>query len=124
MRKAERAELYDPKPARKKKRKKHGKSILQDKADWQRCYICMIRDKNYREHRYLEKHHVMFGQGRRDKAEADGLTVRLCPRHHNDVHNMAALRKWLCGIAQRAYEGDGHTRDEWRQRYGKSYLEE
>ena len=41
----------------------------------------MLRDDNYSEHAYLETHHVMFGQGRRDKAEADGLTVRLCTDH-------------------------------------------
>ena len=116
--------MQDLKPTKKKRRKKHAKSILQGKDDWQRCYICMVRDGNYREHGYLEKHHVMYGQGRRDKAEADGLTMRLCPCHHNEVHNMGALRKWLCAIAQKEYEGQGHTRDEWRQRYGKSYLEE
>ena len=82
-----------PKKEKKKRKKTHGKSIIQRPED---------------------KGH---------KAEADGLTVRLCTDHHYEVHHNADSRQRLCAIAQRAYERT-HTRDEWMERYKKNYLEE
>ena len=111
-----------PKKEKKKRKKKHAKSIIQRPEDKNRCYLCMLRDDNYSEHAYLETHHVMFGQGRRDKAEADGLTVRLCTDHHHEVHHNADSRQRLCAIAQRAYERT-HTREDWMERYKRNYLE-
>lgn len=113
----------DLKKTRKKKRKKHSPSIIQRAEDKRHCYLCMLCDDDYRDKVYLETHHVLFGQGRRDKAEADGLTVRLCPDHHYEVHHNADSRKRLCAIAQKAYERD-HTRTEWMARYKRNYLEE
>lgn len=112
----------DPKQKKRKKRKHHAKSIIQRAEDRQRCYLCMLRNGDYEERRYLETHHVLFGQGRRDKSEADGLTVRLCSEHHYEVHHNAASRHRLCAIAQREYERT-HTREEWMSRYKKNYLE-
>lgn len=112
----------DPKKGRKKKRRKHGKSIIQREEDWQRCYLCMLREDDYSEKPYLETHHVVFGQGRRNKSEADGLTVRLCRRHHEEVHRSGSSRQRLSAIAQEAYERK-HTREEWMERYKRNYLE-
>ena len=111
----------DPKRKKKRKRKNHHQSIIQRAEDRQRCYICMIRDDDYSEKGYLETHHVIFGQGRRDKSEADGLTVRLCKEHHEEVHRNADSRQRLSAIAQKAYERT-HTREEWMARYKRSYI--
>ena len=43
------------------------------------CYVC--GKSNVR----LEKHHIMNGQGYRDKAEEDGLYVPLCTNHEEPV---------------------------------------
>lgn len=113
----------DPKHKKKRKRKNHSPSIIQRAEDRQRCYVCMLRDGDFREKNYLETHHVMFGQGRRSKAEADGLTVRLCREHHYEVHHDDLCRQRLCAIAQKEYERT-HTREEWMKRYKKNYREE
>ena len=110
----------DPKRKKKRKKKNHHQSIIQRQEDRQRCYMCMMRD-DYSEKKYLETHHVIFGQGRRDKSEADGLTVRLCKEHHEEIHRNAESRQRLSAIAQKAYERT-HTRDEWMKRYKKSYI--
>ncbi|MDO4803360.1 MAG: hypothetical protein Q4A32_00900 [Lachnospiraceae bacterium] len=113
-----------------KKRKKHGKSILHKEEYADRCYLCMTLNDNYAVKSGMETHHVMFGQGRRDKSEADGLTVRLCREHHRAVHRDNGLRRILCAIAQRAWE-DAHrvqygsaVRQRWTERYGRNYQEE
>ena len=113
-----------------KKRKRHGKSILQRGEYAERCYLCMYLNDNYAVRRDMETHHVMFGAGRRDKSEADGLTVRLCREHHQAVHSDGHLRRILCAIAQRAWEREHQeqygsaVRQRWMERYGRNYQEE
>lgn len=114
--------MQDPKPTRKKRRKKHAKSIMHEEKHRQRCYLCMMKYGDYSAKTGLERHHVMFGQGRRDKAEADGLTVYLCHDHHYEVHRVAETRRRLCALAQDAYEMT-HSREEWMIRYGRNYRE-
>ena len=43
-----------------KRRQKHGKSIMQKADRWDRCYLCMSCDGDYRPKAYLETHHVLF----------------------------------------------------------------
>ena len=112
--------MQDLKSVRKKKRKRHSESILQEKEHRQRCFLCMLKFSDYSVKRNLERHHVMFGQGRRDKAEADGLTVYLCHDHHYEVHHVAETRRRLCALAQDAYEMT-HSRTEWMERYKRNY---
>jgi len=83
----------------------------------------MLRYDDYSEKQYLETHHVIFGQGRREKSEADGLTVRLCREHHVEVHRDAGARQRLSEIAQKAYERT-HSREQWMNRYKKNYRED
>ena len=82
------------------------------------------------------EHHLIFGKGMRNLAEEDGLKLPLT----NDVHNMAggknqlhdnpvaeALSKMLGQVAwekQKIIEGHDPNlvREEFRKRYGKSYL--
>lgn len=122
--------MKDPKPNRKKRRKKHAESILQRGEYADRCYLCMYLDDDYAVKGGMETHHVLFGAGRRDKSEADGLTVRLCREHHHAVHQDGRLRRLLCAIAQRVWErahegqyGDA-VRQRWMERYGRNYQED
>lgn len=80
---------------------------------------CLICGKDV-----INRHHVFFGTANRKLADEDGLWVPLCQRHHTGregVHfNLdfnRQLKKWAQGI----YEKD-HTRAQFIQRYGKSYL--
>lgn len=98
-------------------------SIIQPKDG--RCFLCGMLD--HEEHKYwsyIEKHHVFFGSNRKH-SEEDGLTVYLCVAHHRTgkaaVHQNRESDLILKRYAQEIYERD-HTREEFRTRYGKSYL--
>ncbi len=118
----------DPKRPKKKRRKRHSKSIIQA-AGGRRCYLCE-QSGDMTNKGYLEKHHVLFGMGRRDKSEADGLVVMLCMDHHREVHQDDGLRRRLCAVAQRAWEKEHRpdygkaVRAKWIERYCRSYLDE
>ena len=88
------------------------KSII---SNAKRCYLCGSEQN-------LERHHCIFGTSARRKAESDGLWVYLCHRDHMAVHNEEIWeKKALQEIAQEKYELK-HSRQEFIERYGKSYL--
>lgn len=74
-------------------------------------------------------HHLVFGVGRRNLAEVDGLTMPLCDSCHRAIHQgkMQTLSKI---IGQLLYErnkcAEGMTveeaRESFRRRYFESYL--
>ena len=111
-----------PKPGKKKKRKKHKKSILRTQKGV--CYLCARLNDDYTK-KATEEHHILFGSGRREIAEAEGIKVDLCIDHHRTgqqaVHNCRETRELLCRIAQEEYE-QTHTHGEWMQIAGKNYL--
>ena len=111
-----------PKPGKRKKRKKHKKSILRTRKGV--CYLCARLSDDYSE-KVTEEHHILYGSGRRELAEAEGLKVYLCIQHHTTgqqaVHNCRETRELLCRIAQEEYE-QTHTHDEWMRIAGKNYL--
>ena len=109
---------------------------MQPKGD-RRCYLCMLLDGDFSYKPCLHEHHVMFGNDRAF-AEAEGLKVNLCLRHHLEgpeaVHNNKETREYLCRIhnnhknaeilmakAQEAFERT-HSREEWAQNGRKDYL--
>ena len=116
------SDMAFPKPEKKKKRKKHAKSIL--KTEKHVCFLCGKLKGDYRQ-KYTEEHHILFGAGQRGIAEAEGMKVDLCLEHHRigqqAVHNNREIREMLCRIAQEEYEKT-HTRDEWMQISRKNYL--
>lgn len=116
------SDLMFPKTG-KKKRKKHKKSILQNKSD-RRCYLCVLLDQDQADKKYLEEHHVLFGTAHAF-AEEEGLKVNLCLKHHREgaaaVHNNVDHARLLKRIAQETWEKT-HTREEWMERVGKNYL--
>ena len=109
------SDMAFPKPEKKKKRKKHTKSIL--KTEKHVCFLCGKLN--------TEEHHILFGAGQREIAEAEGMKVDLCPEHHRigqqAVHNNREIREMLCRMAQEEYEKT-HTREEWMEISRKNYL--
>lgn len=94
------------------------KSIIQTEK---KCYVC---ETTYN----LHSHHCMHGTANRKLADQDGLTVYLCYEHHegnNGVHNKNGheLDLELKQLAQKRWmEYYDKTEDDFRQRYGRSYL--
>lgn len=74
------------------------------------------------------EHHLLFGNGVRPLAEEDGLKVPSCNRCHNlgkmgeRVHENPIAEKLSKKLGQAIYESKIGTREEFRRRYGKSYL--
>ncbi len=114
-----------PKPKFKKKRRHHAESIMQPKNDGQ-CWICSRVYGCYRKYTYLEKHHVFFGNGRREISEANGFTVWLCPAHHtagpDAVHRNQRMNRLVQRATQDRFEVN-HTREEFMALIGRNYIQ-
>lgn len=90
------------------------KSIIQDEK---KCYVCG-------QYHWLENHHIVYGTANRKKSEKHGLKLWLCTEHHRGtkgVHNNRELDLTLKRLAQTVFE-ETHTREEFRNIFGKSYL--
>ena len=74
------------------------------------------------------EHHLIFGRGRRKLAEEDGLKVPSCNNCHNmgqitgSVHDNLMAERLSKMLGQAIYESKIGSREEFRARYGKSYL--
>lgn len=74
------------------------------------------------------EHHLLFGNGIRKLAEQDGLKVPICNNCHNmgstieRVHDNSMAEKLSKILGQVIYEAKIGSREEFRARYGKSYL--
>ena len=68
----------------------------------------------------METHHCLHGI-RRKKADANGLTVHLCPECHRQLHDHGTGDLYLEQTAQRAFE-KRHGKEKWMQEFGKNYL--
>ena len=87
------------------------KSILQSEKE---CYICKTTE-------YLEEHHVFSGWANRTKSEETGLKLYLCHFHHVLIHHNREEELKLKRFAQEVFE-ETHSREEFRQIFGKSWL--
>ena len=93
------------------------KSILQSENE---CFVCHTTQN-------LHTHHIFEGgtNGNRKMSEKYNMTIRLCERHHNmsdeGIHYNKALDLRVKQMAQEVFE-QTHTRDEFREIFGKSYL--
>lgn len=80
-------------------------------------------------------HHLIPGTAKRNLCEADGLKIPLCNNHHNmagkeSIHGTEVAEHMGRIAAQLAWEKryiiehgyDGQEREQFRRRYGKSYL--
>lgn len=90
------------------------KSIMHN-ANPENCFICG---------RYAtDCHHAIHGIANKKIADKDGLTVMLCRNCHANLHDKGNFDRELQRIAQlRWMEYYGKGVDEFRARYGKSYL--
>lgn len=90
-------------------------SIVDPWVDFdQRCFMCNYRGDLAR--------HEIFNASNRQKSKAYGLWVYLCPRCHMKVHEYPDLQ--LKKIAQwDAMAHYGWTIDDFRERFGKNYVE-
>lgn len=74
------------------------------------------------------EHYLLFGGGNRELAEKDGLKVPACNKCHNAgrqterIHENIMAEKLSKMLGQAIYESKIGTREEFRSRYGKSYL--
>jgi hypothetical protein len=74
------------------------------------------------------EHHLIFGTAGRELAEKDGLKVPTCNKCHNmgklteRIHDNPMAEKLSKMLGQAIYEKDIGNREEFRKRYGKSYL--
>lgn len=93
-------------------------SIVTDRSDI--CIICGGRADAV--------HHLVFGTAGRQLSEKDGLKVPICNRCHNmgdrlqRIHDNPMAERLSKMLGQAIYEGKIGTREEFRKRYGKSYL--
>lgn len=95
---------------------KKSKSVLQENKQ---CYECKCSH-------HLESHHIFFGNPNRKHSEELGLKVWLCSWHHRGgegVHFDRVFDLELKRMAQEHYEKHIGTREEFRLKFGKSYLE-
>lgn len=92
------------------------KSIIQNKKE---CFVCK---STYG----LEVHHIYFGTKNRPVSDKNGFVLWLCGEHHRGLYGVHGkyghvLDQKLKQICQKKYE-ETHTRDEFRQLIGKSYI--
>ena len=92
-----------------------------DRNEERACWFCgTIRN--------ITEHHLVHGTSNRRNSERLGLVIDLCAdchmgRNKHSAHNSSEWNRKYKQMAQRAYEGRGHTRKEFVDVFGKSYLD-
>lgn len=101
-------------------------AITYTRADIRLCAICGKLA--------TETHHLIYGSSQRKLADRDGITMPLCRSCHKDIHYIGKLGSLSKMFGQLMWErwfitdfgdADGtlkEAREEFRQRYGQSYL--
>lgn len=75
-----------------------------------------------------EEHHLVFGNGRREMAEQDGLKIPCCSGCHTmnrnvqKIHGNPMAEKLSKMLGQAVFEARIGSREDFRKRYGVSYL--
>lgn len=83
--------------------------------DLDHCFVCGRP--------YPQIHHIMNGSNKA-KSEEYGLILPLCLNHHTGaegVHTKPEKMLACKQMAQKKFE-ETHSREEWREIFGKSYL--
>ena len=76
----------------------------------------------------VEEHHLLFGNGTRKLAEEDGIKVPVCKDCHTmgrvtgRIHDNSMAENLSKKLGQAIWENYYGSRQEFRSRYGKSYL--
>ena len=87
-------------------------SIITDVTEF--CIICG-RPK-------WEFHHLCFGHGGKPLSDEDGLVIPVCRECHELIHSDARIGTMSKMMGQLAWEGKYGDREQFRKRYGKSFL--
>ena len=86
-----------------------------------KCFFCGNTQR-------LHSHHCIPGTANRKKSDEYGLTIWLCPYHHNlgkkSVHQDRTLDLRVRRFAQEYFEKNIGDRYLWMKEFGKNYLEE
>lgn len=77
------------------------------------CFICG-RPKEH-------THHLINGTGLRKLCDEDGLTAPVCNECHTFIHSHGSAEALCKIIGQMEFEKT-RTREQFRKRYGRSYL--
>lgn len=77
------------------------------------CLICGRPSENI--------HHLCFGNALRRLSDEDGLTIPVCYPCHEEIHHNKVAMQMSRILGQMEYEKT-HTREQFRKRYGVSYL--
>ena len=89
------------------------------------CYLCRLF-YDHSNQRGLHTHHIFEGTGRRKSSDKYGLTVKLCPMHHNaseqGVHFNRENDMILKQMGQMYYEENIGSREDFIRDFIKSYL--
>ena len=85
-----------------------------------RCLICGTTID-------LHRHHIFHGTSNKQISENEGCWVWLCFHHHDDgskecIHNNPQYEKTMQMFCQYVWEREKGSRDEFRKKFGKSYL--
>jgi len=87
-------------------------TIVTEYTDY--CVFCGKQKKH--------DHHLVYGRGIRPIADEDGLKVPICNACHAEIHNNGIAGKLSKMLGQAVYEGNIGDREDFRRRYGRSYL--
>ena len=82
------------------------------------CYVC---GSTYN----LHTHHCLYGTSNRKLSDKYGYVVRLCQEHHtgnNGVHFNKELDLHFKQLAQKHYEENHGSREDFIRTFGRSYL--
>lgn len=87
------------------------------------CYICKYLAKVNPPMLATDRHHMLYGTGKRPLSDSDGLTINICRYHHDRLHTFGAYKEETQQLAQRVWEQHyKKPTEEFIKRYGKSYL--
>ena len=73
----------------------------------------------------VQMHHVLHGTANRKKADKYGYVIPLCYEHHigaNGIHRNRGMDLYWKETAQRHFEKNIGTREDFIREFGKSYL--
>lgn len=90
------------------------KSILCDETN-KKCFICGKQGN-------LDVHHCCSGTANRKNSEAYGLKIYLCRECHTMVHNKREIEIQIKQFAQRRWEEEYGTREDFIKVFGKSWI--
>lgn len=113
------------KEPKKKKRKIHKKSIIQDQSEKQ-CLLCMLMDNDFSE-KPVHDHHIYGGTANRRISEAEGMKCNLCIEKHHEygpeaVHQNRFNNVILKIIGQQIFE-EKYPMQRFVALFAKSYKE-